>query len=106
MSTTDSLVPLTGGTFVMGSNAHYPEEAPTHRVRVDAFSIEPVPVTNARFAAFVRATGYVTVAERSPNPSDYPDGDLALLIPGSLVFRRPPRADAEHRSIERGVRRG
>ena len=56
----------------MGSDEHYPEEAPTHRVRVDAFAIEPVPVTNERFAAFVRATGHVTVAERPVDPADFP----------------------------------
>ena len=49
------------------------------------------PVTNAAFARFVQATGYRAVAERPPNPSDYPDADPALLAPGSLVFRRPPR---------------
>ena len=57
----------------MGSDDHYPEEAPTHRVRVDAFSIDPTTVTNAEFAAFVAETGYVTVAERDPDPADFPD---------------------------------
>jgi len=56
---------LPGGTFLMGSDRHYPEEAPTHHVRVAAFAMEPFPVTNAEFAAFVRSTGYVTVADRS-----------------------------------------
>ena len=86
----------------MGSNDFYPEERPIHHVTVDGFWMDEHPVTSAEFRRFVKATGYVTVAERSPNPSDYPDADPALLIPGSLVFRRPPRADAEHRSIERG----
>ena len=56
----------------MGSDDHYPEEAPTHRVRVDAFSIDATAVTNAEFAAFVDATGYVTVAERDARPGRLP----------------------------------
>ncbi len=70
----------------MGSDAHYPEEAPTHRVRVDAFAIDPAPVTNERFAAFVRATGYVTVAERPVDPAEFPGAPPENLVPGSLVF--------------------
>ncbi len=70
----------------MGSDAHYPEEAPTHRVTVDGFAIEPAPVTNERFAAFVRATGYVTVAERPVDPADFPGAPAENLVPGSMVF--------------------
>ena len=50
-------------TYTMGSDQHYPEEAPAHRVSVDGFWIEAHQVTNAQFQAFVDATGYVTVAE-------------------------------------------
>ena len=88
--TLGGLVDLAGGTFLMGSDTHYPEEAPTHRVRVDAFAIEPVPVTNERFAAFVRATGYVTLAERPVDPADFPGAPAANLVPGSLVFTPTP----------------
>ena len=84
--TGDDVVDLPGGVFTMGSDDHYPEEAPAHPVRVDAFSIEPVAVTNERFAAFVAATGYVTVAERPLDPGDYPGAPAANLQPGSLVF--------------------
>ncbi|HET9005982.1 MAG TPA: SUMF1/EgtB/PvdO family nonheme iron enzyme, partial [Actinomycetes bacterium] len=45
------------------------------------------PVTNAQFRRFVKATGYVTVAEQAPDPADYPDADPALLVPGGLVFQ-------------------
>jgi formylglycine-generating enzyme len=77
-----------GGTFLMGSADFYPEERPVHRVSVDGFWIDDVPVTVAEYRRFVTATGYVTVAERPPDPADYPDADPALLVPGSLVFRR------------------
>ena len=79
-------VTLPGGVFAMGSDAHYPEEAPVHRVRVGAFAIEPVTVTNARFAAFVKATGWTSVAERPLDPADYPDAPAENLQPGSMVF--------------------
>jgi sulfatase modifying factor 1 len=82
------MVWIEGGEFGMGSDAHYPEEAPAHRVRVNGFFIDPCPVTNRQFAAFVAATGYRTVAERIPNPADYPGALPHMLKPGSLVFRK------------------
>jgi formylglycine-generating enzyme len=72
-------VDLPGGAFAMGSDDHYPEEAPTHRVRVDAFSIDATTVTNTEFAAFVAETGYVTVAERDPDPAEFPDAPAESL---------------------------
>ena len=88
--TDDDLRTVPAQTFVMGSDAHYPEEAPAHRVALDAFTIEAHPVTNARFAAFVGATGYVTVAERPLDPADYPGAPAENLQPGSLVFTGTP----------------
>lgn len=79
---------ISGGTFQMGSNDFYPEERPVHRVTVDGFWMDKYPVTNAEFRRFVEATGYVTLAERSPNPDDYPGVELSMLVPGSLVFHR------------------
>lgn len=79
-------VSLPGGVFTMGSQAHYPEEAPTHRVRVSGFEIDPTPVTNAQFARFVTSTRYVTVAERPLAASDFPGAPLVNLRPGSMVF--------------------
>jgi len=84
------MVQIPGGTFRMGSEEFYPEECPVHRVTVDGFWMDKHPVTNAQFARFVEVTGYVTVAERRPNPGEYPDIDPRLLVPGSLVFRPPP----------------
>ena len=60
----EGMVWVEGGTFRMGSDRHYPEEAPAHRVRVDGFWIDRAPVTNRQFRAFVKATGHVTAAER------------------------------------------
>jgi formylglycine-generating enzyme len=84
------------GTFAMGSEDFYPEEAPVRRVAVDGFWIDETAVTAADFRRFVRETGYVTVAERPLNPDDYPDADPDLLVPGSLVFHKtngPVRLD-------------
>jgi formylglycine-generating enzyme len=66
------MVWISGGSFTMGSDHHYPEEAPAHQVTVDGFWIDRHAVTNAEFARFVRKTGYVTVAEQTPDPADYP----------------------------------
>ena len=54
MSRTDDMVRIPGGTFRMGSDDHYPEEAPVHRVTVDGFWIDRTPVTNRQFKAFVK----------------------------------------------------
>jgi formylglycine-generating enzyme required for sulfatase activity len=74
------------GRFVMGSERFYPEEGPVRTVAVSGFWIDEHPVTVAEFRRFVKATGYVTVAERPPNPEEYPEADPDLLHPGSLVF--------------------
>lgn len=87
----DDMVQIPGGTFRMGSDAHYPEEAPAHLVKISAFEIDRMPVTNAVFARFVAATGYATVAERAPRAEDYPDALPEQLTPGSLVFKPPAR---------------
>jgi formylglycine-generating enzyme required for sulfatase activity len=88
----DDLVWIEGRTFTMGSDRNYPEEAPAHPVTVDGFWIEATPVTNRKFAAFVKATGYVTVAERVPDAKDYPGALPNMLRAGSLVFTPPKRA--------------
>lgn len=81
---------IPGGTFLMGSDAHYPEEGPARPVTVAGFWMDATAVTNSAFRRFVEATGYVTLAERPPNVGDYPDADPALLVPGSAVFTKPP----------------
>ncbi|GJD99856.1 Formylglycine-generating enzyme [Methylobacterium isbiliense] len=88
-ATTRDMALVPAGMFRMGSDRHYPEEAPAHRVGVDGFWIDRTPVTNAQFRAFVRATGHVTVAERKPCAADYPGALPHLLEAGSLVFKSP-----------------
>ena len=77
-----------GGTFLMGSEDFYPEERPVRHVEVDGFWIDHHPVTVAEFRRFVKATDYVTLAERPLDPTVYPDADPELLVPGALVFRK------------------
>jgi formylglycine-generating enzyme len=84
-----NMIHVPGGTFRMGSEKHYPEERPAHRVTVHGFWMDRFPVTNARFAAFVRATGHVTFAELPPNAADYPGALPEMLYAGSLVFVKP-----------------
>jgi formylglycine-generating enzyme len=79
-----------GGTFRMGSECHYPEEAPAREVTVDGFWIDRRQTTNREFAAFVEATGYVTVAERPLDPADFPGAPPENLVAGSLVFTMTP----------------
>jgi formylglycine-generating enzyme required for sulfatase activity len=78
-----------GGTFSMGSDRHYPEEAPVHLVTVGDFWMDRTPVTNRRFREFVEAAGYVTLAEIPPDPKDYPGALPHMLYAGSLVFQVP-----------------
>ena len=80
---------IAGGTFRMGSDRHYPEEAPVHRVAVEGFLIDRTPVTNRQFREFVEATGYATFAEIAPDPKDYPGALPHMLKAGSLVFTPP-----------------
>ena len=88
-ATPDNMVLIAGGTFRMGSDAHYPEERTAHNVTVDSFWFDRHTVTNADFAAFVAATGYLTFAERPLDAMLYPRAKPELLRPGSAVFCMP-----------------
>ena len=77
---------IPAGTFLMGSHDFYPDEAPRHERSVGGFQVAAGPTTNAQFAAFIDATGYVTVAERALDAVDFPHLDEAERAPGSLVF--------------------
>ena len=82
---------IEGGVFRMGSDRHYPEEAPAHRVSVAAFWIDRTPVTNRQFKDFVRATGHVTFAEIAPK-ADYSGALPHMIYAGSLTFTPPGHA--------------
>src|SRR4051794_32294380 len=88
--TTKGMRLIPGGEFAMGSEDFYPEERPVRTVAVDGLWMDEHPVTNLEFARCVKATGYVTVAERPLDPAAFPGADPALLVPGSLVFRPSP----------------
>jgi formylglycine-generating enzyme len=92
------MVWIPGGTFRMGSDKHYPEERPVHRVSVDGFWMDRAPVSNERFARFVEATGHVTFAEIPPRAEDYPGALPDQLFAGSLVFIKPA-GPVDHRDF-------
>jgi len=73
----------------MGSDHHYPEEAPAHAAIVEGFWIDQYAVTNEQFAQFIDATGYVTLAEIPPRAEEYPGAKPEMLQPASVVFRKP-----------------
>ena len=72
----------------MGSQDFYREEGPVHEVTVDGFWMDCYEVTNEEFARFAAETGYVTLAERAPNPEDFPGAPAENLVPGSMVFQK------------------
>src|SRR5262249_17468499 len=82
----EGMVWVPGGEFYMGDE-DYPDAVPVHKVYVDGFWMDRTEVTNEQFAAFVKATGYVTVAERRPDAKDFPN-----VRPHVLGFEKlPPR---------------
>ncbi|WP_435008552.1 formylglycine-generating enzyme family protein [Tundrisphaera lichenicola] len=93
------MVWIPGGVFSMGAEDPRPEPyggrdpmndaRPIHRVSVDGFWIDRTEVTNDQYAAFVKATGYVTVAERKPRAEDFPEAPPENLVAGSVVFQPP-----------------
>ena len=98
----DGMVWIPGGEFSMGA-AEPPamddvgmkattDSRPIHRVYVDGFWMDATEVTNAQFAAFVKETGYVTVAEKAPRPEDFPGVPRENLVAGSVIFTPPDHA--------------
>jgi formylglycine-generating enzyme required for sulfatase activity len=84
------MVWVPGGTFWMGADDPSMSDArPVHEVTVRGFWIDRTEVPNRQFARFVAATGYLTVAERKPDPKDFPGAPPENLVPGSLVFTPP-----------------
>src|SRR5450631_3252579 len=95
----EGMVWVPGGEFSMGAatNGHGSSEMPMpsndaeplHRVRVDGFWMDKTTVTNSEFEKFVKATGYVTIAERVPTREEFPDAPPENLVAGSVVFTAP-----------------
>ena len=83
------MVFVPGGRLMLGANGVYADEGPVQAVTVKPFRISRTEVTNAQFAEFVVVTGYQTVAERQPDPAQYPDIPPELLKPGSSLFVQP-----------------
>ncbi|MFN2457534.1 MAG: formylglycine-generating enzyme family protein [Chitinophagaceae bacterium] len=92
---------IPGGTFMMGTHdPDFTDARPVHEVTVNGFWMDEHEVTNAEFAAFVEATNYITVAERKPNPADYPNVPPENLVPGSAVFSPPPQNVALNNALQ------
>ena len=87
----EGMVWVPGGEFWMGDE-EFPDAKPVHRVHVDGFWMDKTEVTNAQFARFVKEAGYVTVAERPPDPKDFPGVPAEQLKAGSIVFTPPNHA--------------
>jgi formylglycine-generating enzyme required for sulfatase activity len=77
------MVQIPGGRFRMGSTGFYPEEAPVREVELGTFAIDRTPVIGAQFSRFTEETGYLTVAERPVDPTQYPDADASIVHAGS-----------------------
>ncbi|RYE19259.1 MAG: formylglycine-generating enzyme family protein, partial [Sphingobacteriales bacterium] len=98
-SSHNGMVHIPGGTYMMGGDNDQasPDEYPKHKVAVHEFWMDVTEVTNAQFEKFVKATGYITTAERKPDwneikkqlPPETPEPDKSMLIAASLVFRSP-----------------
>ena len=104
----DAMVWIPGGEFSMGA-ADSPSDGemgmqattdsrPIHRVYVDGFYMDKTDVTNAEFAKFVKATSYITVAERKPRAEDFPGAPPENLVAGSVVFSPP-----DHRTLRQAI---
>ncbi|HEV3085035.1 MAG TPA: SUMF1/EgtB/PvdO family nonheme iron enzyme, partial [Gemmataceae bacterium] len=84
------MVWIPGGEFTMGSdNPKMRDAQPLHRIRVDGFWMDQTAVTNEQFQQFVETTGYVTVAERTPQAKDFPGAPAENLVAGAVVFAPP-----------------
>jgi formylglycine-generating enzyme len=86
------MVWVPGGTFWMGCDHREMGDArPWHPVYVDGFWMDRTEVTNEEFARFIEATGYITIAERRPDPRDFPGAPPESVVPGAVVFTPPGR---------------
>ncbi len=91
---TGDMIWIVPGKFIMGANDGQNDEQPLHDVKIDGFWMDKTEVTNGQFAHFVEATGYVTVAERNPDPKDFPGVPVENLKAGSITFTPPAHVDS------------
>ncbi|MEM7432913.1 MAG: formylglycine-generating enzyme family protein [Pseudomonadota bacterium] len=91
----DGMVWIPAGSASMGANPQYVEERTSSTATTDGFWMSPYEVTIAQYAAFVSATGYITLAERAIDPTAYPAIDPDLLVPGGAVFTQPETVDTQ-----------
>jgi len=94
----EGLVWIPGGTFFMGSDekSAQADEKPVHEVSLEGFWMDKTEATNEQFEKFVKATGYVTIAEKKPDPKDFPGAPPEKLVPGALVFTPPKQQVGLH----------
>ena len=102
-SLTNEMVWISAGTFVMGSEEGQPDEKPTHKVTVNGFWMDRTEVTNEQFERFVKAAHYVTIAERKPDPKDFPGVPAEKLVAGSIVFKAPSLAEVNRQRAAEGL---
>ncbi|HYG75681.1 MAG TPA: formylglycine-generating enzyme family protein [Planctomycetota bacterium] len=88
------MVWIPGGTFAMGMEGEFADTRPIHKVTVDGFWMDKTEVTNEQFEQFVKETGYLTIAERKPDPKDFPGVPEDKLVAGAIVFSPPKEAIA------------
>src|SRR3546814_16781418 len=90
---------IKGATFHMGGVDFYDDEKPVRLAKVGDFWIDETPVTNAQFARFIAATGYISFAEVPPHHADYPGMDPNMAHPGSLLFPPPDHPVSTARAV-------
>ncbi len=89
----ESEVWIEGGIFTMGSDDSYREEMPAHSVKLDGYWMDTHEVSNVQFAQFVKETGYITVAERMPDPKEFVGVPPEMMKPGSVLFTPPGKGE-------------
>lgn len=88
-SWTNDMVWIPSGTYRRGSESGQGDERPVREISISGIWMDKTEVTNEQFGEFVRETGYVTVAERKPDPAQFPGADPSLLVAGAIVFEPP-----------------
>ena len=100
---TNEMVWIPGGSFWMGAEDGQTDEKPVHHVTVGGFWMDKTEVTNEQFEKFTRASGYASIAERKPNPKDFPGVPEENLVPGSIVFSPPSLDELNRERTEAGL---